>query len=318
MKAFYFDRNKQKYKIHNEKREKDIMKRFKLTIMAFLGVIAVVMAFMFSGMAKVNAANSYTATYSWRMGSTKDVPTSGQIVFGKSTLKNSTSLSSNNTVDGETFSYYGQSESGSRTVTIRLTDDEWTNNDVMVYVYYYTGDSRTITIGAGSATTATKSKVAVLSGLVDKTHNTIVQSGNMGWCGIDIVLAKKVTVTALQQEAVVGATTYVRFVFIISGNTALSSADFVNKLTLILDEGEKTQQTKTCSPHAYNRITLNGETYTATVSSAEYSFDNSINTNDIYVVYVVGFTTSNYTGHNIKASLNVNLTEYKTSGYDFA
>jgi hypothetical protein len=123
-----------------------------------------------------------------------------------------------------------------------------------------------------------------------------------------------VTVTALQQEAVVGDVTYIRFVFIVSNDTTLATADFASKLTLILDDGT---QTKTCSPKAYNKITENGNTYTATVKGATYSFDNSINTNDIYVVYVVGFTTANYKGHNVKASLTYNEVPYETSGFDF-
>ena len=123
----------------------------------------------------------------------------------------------------------------------------------------------------------------------------------------------EVTVTAYQQEAVDGAYTYVRFIFVVSNDTTLATADFANKLTLILDDGLESQQTVTRSPKAYNKITLGGSTYT----NGDYEFDNSVNTNDIYVVYVVKFTTETYVGHNIKASLNVNSTDYKTSGYDF-
>lgn len=122
-----------------------------------------------------------------------------------------------------------------------------------------------------------------------------------------------VTVTAYQQEAVDGAYTYVRFIFVVSNDTTLATADFANKLTLILDDGLASQQTVTRSPKAYNKITLGGSTYT----NGDYAFDNSVNTNDIYVVYVVKFTTETYVGHNVKASLNVNSTDYKTSGYDF-
>lgn len=123
----------------------------------------------------------------------------------------------------------------------------------------------------------------------------------------------EVTVTAYQQEAVDGAYTYVRFIFVVSNDTTLATADFADKLTLILDDGLASQQTVIRSPKAYNKITLGGSTYT----NGDYEFDNSINTNDIYVVYVVKFTTETYVGHNIKASLNVNSTDYKTSGYDF-
>ena len=132
-----------------------------------------------------------------------------------------------------------------------------------------------------------------------------------------VTFTEAAEVIAVQQEAEVGDVTYLRFVFIISNDTTLATTDFANKLTLILDEGKTTQQTKTCSPKAYDKLTLGGETYTASVKGATYSFDNTINTNDIYVVYVVKFTTASYTGHNVKASLNVAGTEFKTSGYDF-
>ncbi len=123
----------------------------------------------------------------------------------------------------------------------------------------------------------------------------------------------EVTVTAYQQEAVDGAYTYVRFIFVVSNDTTLATADFASKLTLILDDGLESQQTVTRSPKAYNKITLGGSTYT----NGTYEFDNSVNTNDIYVVYVVKFTTETYIGHNIKASLTVNEVPYKTSGYNF-
>lgn len=129
-------------------------------------------------------------------------------------------------------------------------------------------------------------------------------------------VAFEAEVTALQQEAVSGESTYVRFVFIVRDAT-LTTADFANKLTLILDDGLESKQTVTRSPKAYNKLTLGGNTYSATVNGSAYNFDNSENSNDIYVVYVVKFTTITYSGHNVKASLNYGGTEYKTSGYDF-
>ena len=67
----------------------------------------------------------------------------------------------------------------------------------------------------------------------------------------------------------------------------------------------------------YKKITLNGDTYVATVNNNSYTFDNDVNNSDLYVVYVVKFTTSKYIGHTVKASLNYNDTEYITSGYAF-
>ena len=127
----------------------------------------------------------------------------------------------------------------------------------------------------------------------------------------------KVTIKPLQQEAIVGESTFVRFVFILNGYNELSSADFENKLTIILDDGKANEKTIVRTPNAYNRITLNGETYTANIDDSEYEFDNAVNNDDIYIVYVIEFTTSKYQGHNVKAKLVYNEIEYKTSGYDF-
>ena len=127
----------------------------------------------------------------------------------------------------------------------------------------------------------------------------------------------KVTIKPLQQEAIVGESTFVRFVFILNGYNELSSSDFENKLTIILDDGKANEKTIVRTPNAYNRITLNGETYTANIDDSEYEFDNAVNNDDIYIVYVIEFTTSKYQGHNVKAKLVYNEIEYKTSGYDF-
>ena len=126
-----------------------------------------------------------------------------------------------------------------------------------------------------------------------------------------------VSITPLQQEAIVGEYTYVRFIFILNGYNELTSSDFENQLTIILDEGLSSEKTIVRTPNAYNKLTASGETYVATVGEDEYAFDNAINNDDIYIIYVIKFTTSKYTGHNVKASLIYNETEYKTSGYDF-
>ena len=127
----------------------------------------------------------------------------------------------------------------------------------------------------------------------------------------------KVEIIPLQQEAIDGDSTYIRFVFIIKNDVELKSADLENKLTLILDDGLESEQTLTRSPNVYKKLTLSGETYIATINEESYTFDNETNTDDVYVVYVVKFTTATYSGHNVKASLNYNNNEYKTSGYDF-
>ncbi|MCR4898169.1 MAG: hypothetical protein K5892_02975 [Acholeplasmatales bacterium] len=126
-----------------------------------------------------------------------------------------------------------------------------------------------------------------------------------------------VSITPLQQEAIVGEYTYVRFIFILNGYNELTSADFENQLTIILDEGLSSEKTIERTPNAYNKLTASGDTYVATVGEDEYTFDNAINKDDIYIIYVIKFTTEKYAGHNVKASLIYNETEYKTSGYDF-
>jgi len=127
----------------------------------------------------------------------------------------------------------------------------------------------------------------------------------------------KTSITALQQEAIVGEYTYVRFIFIINGNTELTSSDFENKLSIILDEGLYSEQSIERTPNVYTRITQNGNTYVSNVNDMEYTFDNSVNEDDIYIVYVIQFTTEKYLNHNVKAKLVFDETEYKTSGYDF-
>ena len=126
-----------------------------------------------------------------------------------------------------------------------------------------------------------------------------------------------VSITPLQQEAIVGEYTYVRFIFILKGYNELTSSDFENQLTIILDEGLSSEKTIVRTPNAYNKLTASGETYVATVGENEYTFDNAINKDDIYIIYVIKFTNEKYAGHNVKASLIYNETEYKTSGYDF-
>lgn len=134
-------------------------------------------------------------TYSFIVdSSTTILPTSGKIIFASSSGGSKSQLPQSYTVDGKTFEYYWQSNSATRSCSISLTNDEWTNYDVTVYVYYYTTSNRTLTIGntrISITTSDLKNRVSVASGTITDNENTITQSGNMGWCGVDVVLTPK-------------------------------------------------------------------------------------------------------------------------------
>ncbi len=196
------------------------MKKIKFLIASMLGAIALVFACVF-GSVNVNAEHDYTANYSWRMPSTNTASNSGTFKFGKTSFGSVGTLDSNNVVDGETFNNYGMSNSNTRTCTISLSNDEWTYYDVAVYVYYYATSNRTLKIGNGTATTVTQNKVTLQSGNIDKTHNTIVQSGNMGWCGIDIVLTLKISTPVLEQQENASGSA-IRYIATVEGVTSES------------------------------------------------------------------------------------------------
>ena len=115
-------------------------------------------------------------------------------------------------------------------------------------------------------------------------------------------------VTPLVQTAVVDTYTYVRFVSIVKGVEEFSAADITFKLTLT--SGESNQEV-TVTPYVVKKITSAGETYTAKVNEADYSFAN--HTAEYYVVYVVRFTTAKYTGDSIKATLTYAGNDYTSS-----
>ena len=112
------------------------------------------------------------------------------------------------------------------------------------------------------------------------------------------------TIVGFQQEGKDGADTYVIVVYIASGYTELSSAKLTNALTLVLDEGTENEKTVTRTPRVVTKITNNGSTYVGTPDDASYEFDNATNTDDVYIIYVVKFTTATYKTHTIKAVLN--------------
>ena len=115
-------------------------------------------------------------------------------------------------------------------------------------------------------------------------------------------------VTPLVQTAVVDTYTYVRFVSIVKGVKEFSAADITFKLTLT--SGESNQEV-TVTPYVVKKITSSGETYTAKVNEADYSFAD--HTAEYYVVYVVRFTTAKYTGDSIKATLTYAGNDYISS-----
>ena len=134
-------------------------------------------------------------TYSFIVdSSTTSLPTSGKIVFSSSSGGSRNTLSQSYTVNEKTFEYYWQSNKNTRSCSISLTNDEWTNYDILVYVYYYTTSNRTLTIGNTQISTNDpnlKNRVSVATGNITSSNSTIMQSDNMGWCGIDVVLTPK-------------------------------------------------------------------------------------------------------------------------------
>lgn len=131
-------------------------------------------------------------TYSWRMGSTTAAP-SGRIYFGKSTFKNVTTYSSNNTINNETFLYGGVTESGSRTCKISLQSNEWSDYNVVLHIYVYTASkNRSITIGGVNLGNTTMNGIQHFFGEISSLNNTAVIGGDgVDWCGIDVILTPK-------------------------------------------------------------------------------------------------------------------------------
>lgn len=286
------------------------MKKIKLFIASMLGAIALVFACVLG--TRVNAYTEdieiqYTALTAWAPSTPKiysDDVNGITITSGKRLQSKSTGDVQDS--EGNNYSNAGQLDNGN---TLTITTSSKSN--IKVYSYCKSTSS-TITVGDS----VYNSKGGFIDEFLFTNEVKITTSGSNG-AGIYKIVIKN-GVKPLQQEAVVGESTFIRFIFIISGNSQLSSSNFSNKLTLILDDGKNTKQTVTRSPKAYNKLLLGGDTYVDTVDEASYTFDNAFNSTDIYVVYVVEFTTATYSGHSVKASLNVGGTEYKTSGYDFA
>ena len=282
------------------------MKKLKVLIASLVGAIALAFAFVVGvnvSAASENIEISYTQLTAWAPSSPKLYDENGVTITSTKRLQAKATANAED-AEGNKYATAGQLENG-QTLTIKTA--KYTN--IKVYSYCKSSSS-TINVGGNTYNAAG----AFINEFTFTKEVVITTSGSNGAGIYKIVITTGVK--ALQQEAVTGDYTYVRFLFIVADST-LTSSDFSNKLTLILDEDEATEQTVTRSPKAYDKLTLAGAVYSATIGENLYTFDNSVNTDDIYVVYVVKFTTTKYTGQNVKASLNVGGTEYKTSGYTF-
>lgn len=186
---------------------------------------------------------------------------------------------------------------------------------------FINSSSTAITASSGNvawdATAAANYEVRTIEYPVESAGTYYIGGDNgMRIFSIEFVATPEETVTALQQEAVVGESTFVRFIFIISNATNIDTYDFTDALHLCLDD-ETNGPVVDRKPNVYTKLTSNGVAYTANVKGNEYTFDNSVNENDLYVVYIVEFTTATYSGHTINADLEYKNGTYSTTSYTF-
>ena len=134
-----------------------------------------------------------TLVFKWRPTSENIAPTTGYFVFDKNSFASIVTSTSNNELNGETFTYQAATNSNTRKCTINA-GEYFNNYDVAVTVYMYTTSNRTITIGTETTTinqTNQKNRVISIDGEVTENNNIITVSGNFNWCGIDITLTPK-------------------------------------------------------------------------------------------------------------------------------
>ena len=119
------------------------------------------------------------------------------------------------------------------------------------------------------------------------------------------------TVKPLVQEAVKDEFTYVRFVSIVYSDTEINNDDISFSVTMTYTN--ETTKTVEYTPYVVKRITQNGNTYVASLGGVEHSFDNAVNNNEYYVVYVLRFTTSKFDGCSINAKTTYQGADYISS-----
>ena len=124
------------------------------------------------------------------------------------------------------------------------------------------------------------------------------------------------SVTPLVQKATDSTYTYVRFVTIIKGVEEIDASDVTFSVTMDYADTEKDDKTVIYTPHVVKKITQSGETYVADVNNVSHTFDNSVNPTEYYVVYVLRFTTSKYSGNSIKATTTFGGTPYVSNSIE--
>ena len=124
------------------------------------------------------------------------------------------------------------------------------------------------------------------------------------------------SVTPLAQKATVSDYTYVRFVTIIKGVEEIDTSDVTFSVTMDYADADKDDKTVIYTPHVVKKITQSGETYVADVNNISHTFDNSVNPTEYYVVYVLRFTTSKFSGNSIKATTTFGGTPYESNSIE--
>ena len=119
------------------------------------------------------------------------------------------------------------------------------------------------------------------------------------------------TVTPLVQKATDSTYTYVRFVTIVKGVEEIDATAVSFSVTMTYTD--ETSRTKEYTPYVVKKITSSGKTYTAEVNSVSHEFDNAKNPTEYYVVYVLRFTTTNFTGCKVSATTTFANTPYTTA-----
>ena len=326
------------------------MKKFKVLIASMIGAIAFVIACVV-GSVNVNAATTTTTyNYDWLANAfasdtdkTTLVAANSNKDFEISATENSYAKMKMNVENssGSTFRYmtagYVEFQKSSKSAVLTLTFESVGTVTFKSKIntggskkspYYWSVDdgeetAEQIGTSGGSEVTITCEGAGQHTIVFREAHSneSTSDSSNLKMYSFEMVVSQTVesdaTITALQQEGISGNYTYVRFIFIASNYTALAKANLTNALTIVLDKGLEGEQTITRTPSVVNKITNNGETYVGTVNNADYEFDNEVNSSDVYIIYVIKFTTAKYSGHTISAVLNYG-SSYATTSYTFA
>ena len=119
------------------------------------------------------------------------------------------------------------------------------------------------------------------------------------------------TVKPLVQEAQADGYTYVRFISIVYSEFEIDPNDISFSITMTYND--ETTKTVNYTPYVVKRITQSGNTYVASLGGVDHSFDNSINNNEYYVVYVIRLTTSKFEGCSVCGKTTYQDVEYTSS-----